>query len=188
MTYTLLYSQRDPRCAAQHYGLNQAAADSTIGAYGCGITAIAQKLTLGGWPTTPLEVQAKLAMNGGYIASGTFNYINWPRLPDLYPQFVYNGRQDWGATPTPLPERILAQIQARLDRNEPAIVYVDANRYLSGLQQHFVLVVGRNAAGTWNIINPWNGQLQDLRPYGETDRLAVRGLILLDFKFSQSAG
>jgi hypothetical protein len=188
MTPTLLYSQRDPAWAAQHYGLNPAAPVSTIGAYGGGITAIAQKLTLGGWPTTPLEVQETLARHGGYIPSGTYNYINWPRLPDLYEPLIYNGRHDFGSTPNPLPQSVLDLIQARLERREPALVYVDANRYLGGLQQHFVLVVGRNTAGTWNIINPWNGRLQTLRAYGDTDPLAVRGLILLDFKRSQAPG
>jgi hypothetical protein len=95
---------------------------------------------------------------------------------------VYNGRQDWPVLGRPLPERVLTQIQDRLERGEPAIVYVDANRYLGGLQQHFVLITGLNPQFTWTIINPWNGKLQDLRAYGEPDAMAVRGFIGLDLR------
>jgi hypothetical protein len=183
---TSFYSQRDPLHAAKHYGLPQASRESTLGAYGCGITAIAQKLTLCGWPTTPLAVQQTLAEGRGFIPSGSYNYISWPRLPNLYPQMNYNGRQDFGAGIAPLPARFLTQIDARVDRGEPVIVYVDANRYAGGLQQHFVLIHGRDPHGAFHIVNPWNGLLQDLRPYGETDALAIRGFILLDLAIKPS--
>lgn len=52
------FIRSDPKWADDHLGLPQAAALSTIGRYGCAITAIAQKSTLIGFPTTPPMVQS----------------------------------------------------------------------------------------------------------------------------------
>jgi len=176
-----IYSQRDPRWADQHYGLPAADGTSTIGAYGCGITAIAQKLALLGFPTTPLEVQAELLRVNGFRRGGSNNFVDWSRVPMAYPQLHYNGRGDYPNTPVPL--SVMEMIYGRLLRNEPVVLYVDAQRYERGLQQHFVLAISTLKSGDLVIANPWNGQTQDLRPYGATDRIAMCGVILLDLKF-----
>lgn len=185
MTTIRYYSQRDPQWAAEHYGLPQAAAQSTIGAYGCGITAIAQKLTQLGFQTTPPEVQRALAAGRGFKPSGTFNYIDWVRVPLIYPQLAYHGREDYPNRPLPL--RILEMIYSRLLRNEPVVIYVDASRYERGLQQHFVLAISTLESGDLIVANPWTGTAQTLRAYGQTDAIAVCGAIWLDLKFDAGA-
>lgn len=177
-----IYSQRDPRWAAEHYGMSLAARSSTIGAYGCAITCIAQKLTMLGWPTTPIDVQRSLAAQRGFQARGTFNFVDWWNVPVAYPQFQYNGRHDHPNTP--VPARIMELIHDRLSRSEPVIIYVDASPYEDGLQQHFVLATGTLQSGGIGIMNPWNGKMQDLRAYGRTDEIAICGVILLDLKFN----
>jgi hypothetical protein len=173
-----IYSQRDPAWAAQHYGLPAASRLSTIGAYGCGITCLAQKLTLLGQPTLPSDVQNHLVERVFYRNFGTYNFVMWERLPQAYPQFQYNGRFDYLSAP--VPTRTLEMIKGRLLRSEPVIVYVDASPYVDGIQQHFVLVVGIDRAGCFTIDNPWNGKQQNLRSYAATDAQAIRGVILLD--------
>ncbi|MGV0974490.1 MAG: hypothetical protein ACOYBO_01025 [Azonexus sp.] len=181
---TPVYSQRDPKWAKEHYGLSRAANSSMIGAYGCAITCIAQKLTLQGVATTPLEVQQKMAARGAFKNFGTFNFVDWSKVPVVFPQLKYVGRND--VTSPVAPQRIMDSITLRLQRNDPPIIYVDAERYVLGLQQHFVLVVSTLESGALLVANPWNGTLQDLRPYADTDARAVRGLMLLDLNFDAS--
>ncbi len=179
-----VYSQRDVRWADEHYGLPEAAKTSTIGDVGCGITAIAQKLTLLGWPTDPQQVQNRLLHFRAFLSRDTFNYIDWPKVPSAYPQLQYNGRADTPNTPAPV--RVMSLITDRLVMNNPVIIYVDARPYVKGLQQHFVLATSTLESGSLVIHNPWNGKIQDLRPYGRTDPIAVCGVILLDPNVSLS--
>lgn len=179
-----VYSQRDPQWAKEHYGLQRASVRSTIGAYGCAITCIAQKLTLQGLTTTPLEVQQKMAAGLAFKNFGSFNFVDWSRVPVVFPMLKYLGRND---VTTPIaPKRIMDLIELRLQLSDPPIIYVDAERYVGGLQQHFVLVVSRMKSGTLTIANPWTGTVQDLRAYADTDARAVRGLMLLDVNFDAS--
>lgn len=184
MIATTIYSQRDPRWANDHLGLPQASELSKIGAYGCAITAIAQKLTLLGFPTTPPDVQHALEAGKAFKAYDTFNYVDWARIPIVYPQLMYNGREDYPSTPTPA--RVMEMIYSRLLRNDPVVIYVDASQYERGLQQHFVLAIGTLEGGDITIANPWNGQMQTLRPYGKTDPIAICGLKWLDLKFDEA--
>ena len=178
-----VYSQRDPVWAGDHLGLPQAAAGSTIGAYGCAITCIAQKLTLLGFPTTPPQVQSRLLQFRAFKIGDTNNLVDWPKVPLAYPQLQYNGRGDY-FTGKPTPQRAMMQIADRLLMTDPVIIYVDASQYEKGLQQHFVLVTSALESGALIIHNPWNGKIQTLQPYGRTDAIAVCGVILLDPKFS----
>jgi hypothetical protein len=180
-----IYSQRDPQWSAEHYGLPQAARASMIGAYGCGITCVAQKLTLLGFATTPLQVQQRLAAQRGFRSGGTWNFIDWSRVPIAFPQLKYLGRHDVQGN-GPAPQRIMDAINLRVQLNDFTIIYVDAQRYQAGLQQHFVLVVGVMESGALIVANPWSGQMQDLRPYADTDAQAVRGLIMLDLNIDRS--
>lgn len=179
-----IYSQRDERWAARHLGLPQAAAGSTIGAYGCGVTAIAQRLTLMGFETTPPQVNDRLLRFDAFRHVGSFNFIAWERVPLAYPQFVYRGRDD---TPNrPAPVRVMKALSDKLAIGDQVIIYVDASPYERGLQQHFVLAVGELKSGI-QIMNPWTGRQQDLRSYGRTDAIAVCGVIWLDTDFDASA-
>ncbi len=179
-----IYSQRKPVWADDHLGLPQASRLSTIGDFGCAITAIAQKRTLLGFPTTPPDVQAALLRADGFRHDQTLNLVNWPRVPRAFPQFQFNSRHDYPNTVTPA--RVMNLITDRLTLGQPTIIYVDASPYVKGLQQHFVLVVGQSETGDLYIYNPWNGRQQDLRPYGRTDAAAVCGVILLDTVFDAS--
>jgi len=182
---TTVYSQRDPQWAGLHLGLPQAAAGSTLGEYGCAVTAIAQKLTLIGFPTTPPMVQSRLLQFRAFRIGGTNNLVDWPKVPLAYPQLQFNGRGDY-FTGKPTPQRAMLQITDRLLMNEPVIIYVDASQYEKGLQQHFVLVTSVLQSGALLIHNPWNGKIQTLEPYGKTDPIAVCGIILLDKRFDAS--
>jgi hypothetical protein len=175
-----IYSQRDGRWASIHYGLEQASRMSTIGMYGCGITAIAQKLTMRGVVVTPLEVQERFDRLVCFRHYGFYNFIDWEKVGLAYPQLVYNGRYDAPAG-QPAEWRIMELLRSRLERDETTIIYVDANRYALGLQQHFVLAIGRGLNGAIEVANPWNGLRQSLRPYDDKDEMAVRGVVLVDW-------
>ena len=174
-----VYGQRDAPWAAEHLGYPNAARTSTIGRYGCAITAIGQKLTLLGFSTTPLQVQEQFMARMAFRTDLSRNLVDWPKVPKVYGQLRFNGRRDYAAK-VPVPDAVMQMIFERLCRNDPVIVYVDAERYVGGLQQHFVLVIAESEGGGLLIANPWNGKVQDLRAYADTDRVAIRGVIFLD--------
>lgn len=175
-----IYSQRDTRWAGKRLGLREAAAGSTLGRYGCAVTALAQKLTIVGVPWTPDRMQDVLLLGGGFRPDASRNLVAWWELPRLFPQFVFNGSADFSSMP--VPEIVMVRIYERLRRNDPVILYVDASPYEEGLQQHFVLATGRLESGEIVIANPWNGKQETLRPYGRTDPQAICGMKWLDLK------
>lgn len=177
MTITSL-SQRDPCWSSVRLGYSTEG--QTIGSHGCLITALAMWLNsfqdASALQFTPTIVNADLMRTkNGYVIT---NLVNFGALRNVYPQIVYGGRIDCPLDPAPLGE-----IDAMLARGLPVIVYVDANRYVGGVQQHFVLVTG-SVGNDYAIANPWNGKIQTLTPiYGDTAAHAVCGII----KFEHSA-
>lgn len=111
---------------------------------------------------------------------GSYNHVNWARLPIAFPNLHFNGRYDAIAGHPTLP-RTMNMIHDRLSANDPVVVYVDASKRALGLQQHFVLAIGERPNGRIEILNPWGGLRQDLSAYDSPDNNAIRGAIWLDW-------
>jgi len=181
VTYPI-YSQRDPKWSNFPLGASEAASSSSLGAYGCAVTTIAQKLSIMGFLSTPVLVQTALKVNRAF-GGRTNNLVMWGRVHDAFPQLTYNGRADFPNAP--LPPNVMKMIRDRLAMNNPVIAYVDASQYERGLQQHFVLIEGELESG-FVILNPWNGKRESLRAYGKTDEIAICGCVWLDPTFDRS--
>jgi hypothetical protein len=135
-------SQRDPRWAASRLGLSSAAADSTLGSYGCTVTCLtmlANGYAAPGAALTPVDVNARLAALGPGAGFGgaTNNLVFFGALPRVCRWVTYKDRA-WQAD-----AGTLARVDASLARGFPVVVQIDAQIDLAGLQEHWVLLVAK---------------------------------------------
>lgn len=168
-------SQQNPLWAWQPLGFGKA----SIGSQGCAITSLSMLLnaTLEANRDSPTTINTSLRKHRAF-AGPWGNYLVWQAIPSIWPHLSYTGRIDCPDRPVTLPE--LAEIDRRLEDATPVIVYVDASPQ-SGLQQHFVLIVGKDDDGEYIINNPWNGNQHQLcPPYGQRPDLAICGIILYE--------
>ena len=187
----IILSQRDPRWAKLHYGATQAASGSTIGAYGCAITALAMWLNVMLEPKRvydPIRVQDELLINGAYLPGSnpkTYNLVDWERLPRIYP-LRYAGRIHCvkRAATTKEIEQVMFRV---VDRKVPIILYVDIQPDQTGFQQHFVLATGVDSQSRFVVADPWYGDEKQITfrytPNGvsPSNESAMSGSILLDY-------
>lgn len=177
-----VYGQRDPNWSAQHLGYPQAAADSTLGKYGCAVCCVAMLLNESKLPESydPPLVNHVLTDKKLYIGS-SYNLIAWPDLTQAWDRLVWRGRFDCPMrAPKPAEWK---EVLTRLRAGMPVIIYVDALAKEPGLQQHFVLAAGIGAED-WQIwiADPWHGDFAPLVPrYGKTVAQALCGAVLYDY-------
>lgn len=163
-------SQRDQRWASIKLG----SASVTIGGYGCAITALAIWLNkvLSTNIYRPDLINCLLNLQGGYVSQ---DLLNFGHLQSIFPQVKYVSRVDCPSSPAPMDE-----IDPFVERGLPVIVYVDASRSQPGLQQHFVVIIGKSETG-YMIADPWYGDIAPLCPrYGNTPAQAVCGIVFLE--------
>jgi len=135
-------SQLDPRWKDKKLGTSS----SSIGGYGCAlvcVTLLANYYT--GQNLTPDEMNAKLVAVNGF-ANG--NLMKWEALSTIFPQITFDRRIDCPDSPAPLDI-----VEAYLDGSKPVIALVDYNPATKELEQHFVLIVGKDA-GDYFIADP----------------------------------
>ena len=175
-------SQRDPVWARRKLGFSQ----GTLGDYGCAVTALAMLLNYVDGELigindrhTPVTVNQALRVANGFRGKYR-NYLNWPAVPSVWPFLEYDDRVDCANRLAHKSE--LKEIDERLAKRMPVIVYVDARRQEPGLQQHFVLIIGQDTdTGLYRINDPWHGDMALLCPrYGATPAQALCGIILFD--------
>ncbi|HLF28206.1 MAG TPA: C39 family peptidase [Anaerolineae bacterium] len=152
----------------------------TIGNYGCAIACLAM---LGAHaqrePVQPLDVLNNMLRSvGGFYNR---NLLRWGITHTIYSNLRYVGRIDIGVN-RPATVQEMRTIYDALSRAAPIIIYVDSREKEPGLQQHFVLVVGADAAEQSLVIHdPWFGDATCLCPrYGPTPQEAVCGVIIYD--------
>lgn len=128
-------AQGDARWGGDKLGTS----NTTISGYGCLITCVTMMLNHLGWAETPGTLNVKLRDNGGYHNG---NLFVWGSLSALYPGVKFAYRYSGSATD---------KINASLAAGMPVIVHVDYNPSTPAIDEHWVLVVGRQ--GDDYIIN-----------------------------------
>ena len=127
-------SQRDPLWANDQLGTS----NTTIGGYGCLITCVSMMLKHFGIDTDPKRLNTWLKEHAGYQSG---NLFVWGSLPVLDKRLSVN---------------YSGNIDAQLEKGIPSIVKVDMIPSTSVVDEHWVLVVGKQ--GNEYIINdPWTG-------------------------------
>jgi len=128
-------AQGDARWGGDKLGTS----NTTISGYGCLITCVTMMLNHLGWAETPGTLNVKLRDNGGFHSG---NLFVWGSLSALYPGVKFAYRYAGSA---------LDKINASLAAGMPVIVHVDYNPSTQAIDEHWVLVVGRQ--GDDYIIN-----------------------------------
>ena len=143
-------AQGDARWGGDKLGTS----NTTISGYGCLITCVTMMLNHLGWAETPGTLNVKLRDNGGFHSG---NLFVWGSLSALYPGVKFAYRYAGSA---------LDKINASLSAGMPVIVHVDYNPSTPAIDEHWVLVVGRQD-GDYIINDPKDGkQLLFANRYG----------------------
>lgn len=152
-------SQRDPRWANDKMGNSTC----TVGRFGCLITSITMALRWFGKDVDVKELNNWLSNEGGYV-SGTGN-LYWGAIPQLFQDVYMHTAINCVSIPAPLDK-----IDALLAQGIPAIVEVDFHPATAPVDQHWVLVIGKD--GDDYIINdPWYGDTASFKErYGSPSR------------------
>jgi GH25 family lysozyme M1 (1,4-beta-N-acetylmuramidase) len=154
-----IYGQKDPRWSGEKLGTSSV----TIGAYGCLLSCAAMVCKYYGKDTDPSKLNQDLIAINGYESG---NLLKWGAIETIYPDIVL----DWDrflANPTDV------DIDAVLERDQPVIVQVDYNLATSALEQHWVIIVGKEGSD-YLIIDPIDASTAYLSRYGnEALRMAV---------------
>jgi GH25 family lysozyme M1 (1,4-beta-N-acetylmuramidase) len=170
-------SQKDTRWANEKLGTSPV----TIGAYGCLITATAMVCNYYGKDTNPSKLNQDLIVVNGYESG---NLMKWGAIETIYPDIIL----DWDrflANPTDV------DIDAVLKRDQPVIVQVDYNLATPALDQHWVVIVGKDG-DDYLIADPIDGSTAYLSRYaGKAWRMAVYKQVAIEeplFKVKVIAG
>lgn len=148
MSDVAIFSQRDPRWAADKHG----ASSSTIGATGCTISALASILVHYGYAENPRSVNQKLTLNNGYAAPKDYptqkNLIIWTAIPKLWPRIK-------------IVTRYYLYNNEIVKNNLPCLVEVSGERLGAPGGKHWVSFVGGG-----QMMDPWYGNLKTTSYYG----------------------
>lgn len=145
----IAYSQRDSRWSAATMGGTR----QTIGRAGCAMVAAAAVLSQRRPDLTPLDVNVTLTERNGYnIVGGNEAHLAWDRLPTIYPELQWLGRESWTR---PLYAGELDRIRGFI-AEAPLVLWVDFYPLTAAFNTHFVL------AEEWLdddilVVDPWNG-------------------------------
>lgn len=154
------YSQNDPRWRYQKLGTSQ----TTIGSHGCLVTGVASYMSYLGHAETPLTLNKKLTDNNGY-QSGNLYYWNMPRT--LYGNVHKTDDRSFGDG-----TGFEGTLRNILNSRRPALAMVDFIPATSGLDQHWVLMIGYQD-NLFYLLDTWDGSVQALHAkYKKIFRLA----------------
>lgn len=160
------YSQSDPRWKNKQLGTS----NTTIGGYGCLITAVSMLLTNLGKNINPEQLNRELVRVGGYVGGNRFVYDS---LKKIYPDIAVDWDNFINCETTPAP---LDKIRTLLRNTRPVIVKVDYKPETFPVDEHWVLIDGIEGEDFW-ITDPIDGEriLFSAR-YGNPSRyiLAIR--------------
>ena len=154
-----LFSQKDSRWASERLGTSSV----TIGAYGCLITAASMVCKYYGKDTNPSKINKDLIEVNGYENG---NLLKYNAITTIYPDIVV----DWSkflSNPTD------GMIDATLEMGLPVIAQVDYYVGTPALEQHWVVIIGKDEHG-YLIADPIDGQRAYLSRYaGKAWRMVV---------------
>lgn len=138
-------SQRDDRWKLNKLGTSSV----TIGNYGCLLTCHSMMLTYFGHELLP-DV-----LNEVYKSKGVFdqeNLINFWAAATCFDDIKVGEYYNCYDLPCDL-----SKINAQLEKKQPVIAMVDFSP-TTGVQTHFVLIIGKTDDGHYIINDPWNGE------------------------------
>ena len=138
-------NQRNPLWGNKKLGTSNV----TIKTSGCVITALSMLCTYYKHPVTPDELNAKLIAVDGFA---DLNLMKWEKLHDVFPDISWDGKIDCSKTPAPLDK-----VDTYINKMMPVVALVDFDLAQSGLQQHFVLIIGKEN-NDYFINDPWTGE------------------------------
>lgn len=146
-----LYSQRDPRWANDKMG----SSNITMGQQGCLATVTSSGLTFLGYPIDPKEYNKQASAKGGYQYP---NLMYW-QFPDVLTggKIIRAEYSGWHANG----KGWETQANAILSSGRPVWAHVDFNRETSAIEQHWVLIIGKDQYGYW-VYDPWIGATANL--------------------------
>jgi len=154
-----MFSQKNSRWANNKLGTS----NTTIGDYGCLITATAMVLKYFGKDTDPGRLNKDLVKANGYENG---NLLRYDAITTIYSDIVV----DWDLF---LNNPDNETIDSVLERGLLPIVQVDFDTTTHALEQHWVVIIGKDSAG-YKIIDPIDGTTTYLSRYGnKTYRMVV---------------
>ena len=155
MQLASVYAQRDPRWSHVHLGTPLAAADSTIGAYGCYVSCFAMVATGFGHGITPAELNRVLADRQLFLLG---NQVADATLAAAFPVLSYAGTHEYRRAPADLD--LLRSLLA--DPATAVILELDFDHDpTDGIQSHFVVAVACDRQRV-TVADPWYGAVDDL--------------------------
>lgn len=134
------YSQQDELWRKKYLGNST----TTIGNYGCLLTCAAMLCKFYGKDTDPARLNDLMKANGGFNG----NLFVWAGLEKVYPDIVIDWSNYINCELVPAP---MDKIDAVLAKGYPVIVKVDYNPATLPVNEHWVLIVGKE--GSSYIIN-----------------------------------
>lgn len=142
-----LYSQRDPYWSDEKLGFGT----STIGQYGCLVTAVAMGLTKALDHTiTPLDVNDRMKAANGFIGS-TKNLFVFSKLPVAYPDVRLDLMTHCTTVPAPV-----TQIANAVERGDVVVVKIDMNLTTTAVDSHWLLLTDVDSARMiFDYHDPW---------------------------------
>jgi GH25 family lysozyme M1 (1,4-beta-N-acetylmuramidase) len=165
------FSQRDPRWKDIKLGTST----STIGGYGCLMTAGSMVARYYGVDTDPARLNQLLIDNGGYVnsqgGSTNANLFVFGVLTDIFPQVKMDWTNFIDCSDIPAP---LDKIDSLLLAGYPVIVQVDYNPSDADIDQHWVVIKGKRN-GSYIINDPIDGLERTFESkYGDPQRYIFR--------------
>jgi GH25 family lysozyme M1 (1,4-beta-N-acetylmuramidase) len=149
--------QQDPRWKTILLGYSKT---MTIGGWGCLIVTLAMRLGI-----TPEEVNDRLKAVGGFTGANVY----WQMVQVAFPQLTDFEYIECYWTPAPLD-----RIDSRLAEGIPVHVHVDLYNETASMEQHWVLLVGKND-DDYVMNDPWTGKQGSFREvYGDPARWIFR--------------
>lgn len=138
-------------------------------AAGCYVTSLAMAASYLGHPINPNDMNALLKQNNLIDAQGDIVYND--TLNRLWPDIQYVERVDWPTELAPL-----NYFDIRNDVNTEIIVLIDDSP-ASGLQQHWLRVVGWDGNSDIIVVDPWDGVRKGLSAYANRSGTSVPKII-----------
>lgn len=149
------YSQNDLRWKYKRLGQSTW---ETIGQYGCLVTSAANVITAQGVPMDPAQINDALKARGLFVRDSygqVADVAGYSAIGALSPRTHFVEQKNWPATAV----APFSYFDVRNTVNKEIIIMIDYHPERSGVQSHYVRVIGLNAAkNDIEIVDSWNGK------------------------------
>lgn len=138
--------------AAEVATLTMGGTQQTVGGYGCAAMCAYMVLTQVRPEVTAAAFVQRLNERKGFNILNGEAHLAWDRLPQIYPEYRWFGREDYRSR---LTTAEMATVQEAMDEG-PLVLWVDFKPSTKGMQSHFVLAL-RLVGDDVEIVDPWDG-------------------------------